>query len=74
MEARLITFRRLKEVCTYRDCYFLERDDYVLTCAKLGYGVDIKHRCTAKNCPVWAKLRRGDELTRKGSISKKSNR
>ena len=64
METRAITFRKLKSFCSFQDCYFLPYGDPVFTCAKLGYDGDIEHRCTAKNCPVWAKLRRGDDSDR----------
>ena len=59
MEYRLITFRKLKEMCPYKYYWGLElrtaceHDDV--------YEENTTVDCCKKNCPVWAKLRRGDE-------------
>ncbi len=49
---RLISFKKLRESCTYvDDC------DYEPWCL-YGEIEDDTSSCTAKNCPIWTKLRR----------------
>jgi hypothetical protein len=54
METRAITFRKLKEIC---GCTFYEAND-VMCCHVYS---ETNAKCNSKNCPVWAKLRRGDD-------------
>ena len=60
METRGITFRRLREMCPYKYYWGLElrtaceHDDV--------YEENTTVDCCKKDCPVWAKLRRGDEV------------
>ena len=55
METRVITFRKLKSIC---DEKYDDYSDNITTyyCYKLIDNYK-DTRCTAKNCPVWRKLK-----------------
>jgi hypothetical protein len=67
METRGITFRKLSQICPKRDYFY--RTSYstrpIYFCLKVWhkYGNKRDIGCFAANCPVWRKLRRGDENT-----------
>lgn len=61
METRLITFRKLKKVCLYHDRLWVDGKKWVSYCTHDDAMPLITAICRQKNCPVWAKLRRGDD-------------
>ncbi len=59
-ETRAITFRKIKEICAYKDVLWYPNGK----CTALCCYNSTETLCTAANCPVWAKLRRGDDSDR----------
>ena len=61
METRGITFRKLKENCLYRARVWVDDKKRVSYCVHDDAAADYSDICRQNNCPVWAKLRRGDD-------------